>query len=629
MSTLIEFAPPGAKSQKEGLTLAGPSLFASREKRTVVLSLLLALLTIAVYNSVAHNGFINLDDNLYVLDNPNVKAGIHWASIPWALTTCEQANWHPLTWLSHALDWQLFGKNAAGHHYVSLLWHAANVVLLFLLLQTATGFTWRSLMVAALFAVHPANVESVAWVAERKNVISMFFFLLAMLAYGWYARQPSLRRYSLVPLFFALGLMGKPQVITLPCVLLLWDYWPLQRFGSWERSPSPQFVPASFRWLLLEKIPLLLLSAGDALITMHAQRNGLAVRTLGEYSLYSRAATSVISYARYVGHAFWPYHLSPSYAHPVDSIPIWQIAASCLFLLSVTTAVILARKRYLLVGWLWFLGTLVPMIGIIQVGDQAMAERYAYIPFIGLFWMVVWGAAEAAQHWHLNQRWLVVAACLSVVVLSILSRQLIGYWHDSEALWNYAIALDHDDFMAHQNLGRILLVENRTEEGIREFSIAERLHAYPISEVLRLAGFELEHGHLTDAATRCQKVLQKTQDPHHRAVAWTDLGVVNMRLNRPAEAESDFEKALQSEPGSSSAILGMGLIAFRSGNFAQGIELFSRAVSHDPTDLGYYLLATAEEKAGNDAQAQAAYARAQHLSSDMPGLLRRAHDLLY
>src|SRR5215831_1408646 len=320
----VTSAPPSAASD----------IFSSPGKRTVILSLLLFLVTLALYNPVVHNGFINLDDNLYVTDNPNVKAGLHWASLRWALFTCEQANWHPLTWLSHALDWELFGKNAGGHHYVSLLFHALNAVLLFVLLESGTGFTWQSLIVAALFAVHPANVESVAWVAERKNVLSMLFFLLAMIAYGRYARQPSIRRYTVVPLLFALGLMAKPQVITLPFVLLLWDYWPLRRISA---APGESgFAPASFGWLVLEKVPLFLLAAADAVITIHAQRVGLAVRTLTDYSLYARLENAIISYARYVGHAFWPFRLSPAYAHPGNAIPMWQIAASALFLVCVT-----------------------------------------------------------------------------------------------------------------------------------------------------------------------------------------------------------------------------------------------------------------------------------------------------
>ncbi len=629
MPTELELSPATLKSPKTEPDMAEKSLFSSPGKRTVVLSLLLFLFTLALYNSVVRNGFINLDDNLYVLDNPNVTAGLHWVSVKWALTTFEQANWHPLTWLSHALDWQLFQKNPGGHHYVSLLLHAFDAVLLFLLLQSATGFTWRSLLVAALFAVHPANVESVAWVAERKNVLSMLFFLLAMLAYGWYARRPSLRRYSLVPLLFALGLMAKPQVITLPFVLLLWDYWPLQRFGSAaERAGSPKFAPASFGWLVLEKVPLLLLAAADAVLTMHAQSAGLAVRSFSDYSLYGRLGNAVLSYACYVGHTFWPYHLSPSYPHLGDAIPVWQVVASGILLLTVSALVLVSRKRYMLVGWLWFLGTLVPMIGIVQVGDQAMADRYAYIPFIGLFWMATWGISEVASQRHIPPRWLAVPACLLVLTAAMWSHTLIGYWHDSEALWDYALTVDSRDFMAHTNRGRILVVENRPQEAIAEFEIAEGLHDYPISEVLRFAGYELRHEHPEEAAARCRKVLQNTQDPHLRAVAWTNLGVANIMLNHTSQAQENFENALQTDPKNPGAIIGMGLVAERGGDFARAADFFSRAVSIEPNDLGYFLLATALEKRGRQAEASAAFVQAQRISPDITEVVKRAHELL-
>ncbi len=613
-----------------GLRPAEKKPFSSPGKLTVICSLLLVLLTLAVYNPVVHNGFINLDDNLYVFDNPNVKAGLHWASLKWAFLTCEQANWHPLTWLSHALDWQLFKKNAGGHHYTSLLFHAVNAILLFLLFQSATGYTWRSLMVAALFAVHPVNVESVAWVAERKNVLSMMFFLLAMLAYGWYARQPSIRRYSLVPLLFALGLMAKPQVITLPFVLLLWDYWPLERFGSddstTQHTPA-RFAPASFRWLVLEKVPLFLLAAGDAVITMYAQRVGGAVRSLEDYSPYLRLANAIVCYVRYVGHALWPFHLSPSYSHP-DAIPAWHIVLSLTFLLCVTAVILFARKRYLLVGWLWFLGTLFPMIGIVQVGLQAMADRYAYISFLGLFWIATWLVAEAACEWHLNPKWLAIPACLALAVCCFLSRQLLRYWHDSEALWNYAIRLDSQDFMAHANLGRILIIENRPQEAIPQFIIAEGLHRYALDDVLFFVGYELRKGHIEDAEARCQDVLRRTQNPHLRDIALTNLGVANLRLGDLNQAKLYFNDALQVEAKSPDALLGLGLIALRKSDLKSAIDYFSRSIDARPNDLAYFFLAVAYERGGHDAEARTAFDQAQRVSPDVKDMLEWAHELL-
>lgn len=633
MPTESELWLAPTSAPKNGPGSADRGLFSSPGKRTAVLCLLLALITLCLYNSVIHNGFINLDDNVYVTDNPNVTAGLHWRTFKWALLTCEHANWHPLTWLSHTLDWQLFKKNPGGHHYTSVLFHAFDAVLLFLLFQNATGYTWRSLMVAALFAVHPSNVESVAWIAERKNVLSMMFFLLAMLAYGWYARRPSVRRYSLVPVLFALGLMAKPQVITLPCVLLLWDYWPLQRLFPPDSATDPRvtptrFAPATFRWLVLEKVPLFLLAAADALITMHAQRLGGAVRALTEYSRYARLGNSIVSYARYLSHAFWPFHLSPIYSHPGDSIPTWHILAALPFLLCLTALVWGARKRYLLAGWLWFLGTLVPMIGIVQVGNQAMAERYAYIPFIGLFWMATWLLADTATERRVNPRWLAVPACLLLAGCCLLSHRLLGYWHDSEALWSYAIQLDGQDFMAHANLGRILVAENRPDEAIPQFIIAERLHRYDPGDVLNFVGYELRKGHIDDAKSRCLEILRRTQDPHLRDAALTDLGVANLRQGDLEQAKLYFDDALQAQPDSSGAMIGLGLIAEHIGDFTSAVDYFSRAVSIEHNDLGYFLLAVSYEQGGRAEQARIAYAEAQRLSPDIKDMLQMADELL-
>ena len=603
-------------------------LFSSPRKRTVILSLLLVLATLAVYNSVVHNGFINLDDNLYVTNNLQVQQGLRWSTVKYAFTTYFQANWHPLTWLSFALDWQIFGKNAGGHHYESVLFHAFDAVLLFWLLQRTTGFTWRSLMVAAIFALHPVNVESVAWVSERKNVLSMMFFLLAMLAYGWYARQPSVRRYSLVPLLFALGLMAKPQIITLPCVLLLWDYWPLQRLGSASDSPGP-FARASWRWLVVEKLPLFALAGADALVTMRAQREGMALRTFEDYSVYSRIGNSFISYARYVAHAFWPFHLSPTYGHPANNLPAWQVVASMLLVAAVTVAVFLLRKkRYLVVGWLWFLGTMFPMIGLIQVGDQAMADRYAHIPFLGLFWMVVWGIGDMAENWGIPPKWLAVPASAALLTASVLTFHQVNYWHDSETLWDYALTINSQDFMAHANRGRILVAENRAEEAIVEFSAAQRLHRYPYSEVLRFADYELRHGHVEDAAARCREVLQETQDPQLRAIAWTNLGVASLMLNNVSEAKRNFESAVATDPNNSGAVVGLGLVAYRSGDYPGAVAIFSEAVRREPSELGYFLQALALQKSGHLAEANAAYAEAQRQSSNLNEIIRFTHLLL-
>jgi protein O-mannosyl-transferase len=589
--------------------------FSDVKRRTFILSLLLVLLTLLTYNVVAHNGFINIDDNGYVIDNQHVHAGLSWNTVKWAFTTFDCENWHPLTWLSHALDWQLFGIHAAGHHYVSALFHALNAVLLFWLLQSATGSSWKSLIVAALFAVHPVNVESVAWAAERKNVLSMFFFLLCMLAYGWYAQRPSVRRYSAVFLLFACGLMAKPQVITLPFVLLLWDYWPLYRLKSSDYNGIPtRFAKASVGWLILEKIPLLALSAADALITMRAQKK--AVNYAITYGLPARIENAVVAYARYVGHAFWPFSLSPTYPHPGQLIAGWQVATSLLFLVAVTAAVMLSGKRYLQVGWCWFLGILVPMIGIIQVGDQAMADRYAYIPFIALFWMATWGGAELVERFHVSAYRVAAVACAIVALCSALTYRQVTHWRDGETLWKYALKVKPDDFMAHSYLAALLTIENRHDEAISEYLAAEKLHNYPIVQIAMFADYELRHDHLSDAVWHAQHVLQVTDDKQSRELAFRDLGIANTKLAKMSEAQEDYENALQLDPSDPIVLIGMGVLSYRQNEYAKAADYFSRFVSVEPTDVGYCSLGTSLEKTGRKAEAEIAYAEARRLSKD-------------
>ena len=393
--------------------------------RKILLCLVLAVAVIAVYYPVHSQPFANYDDADYVFDNFHVKAGLTWTTVQWAMTTRDAANWHPVTWMSHALDTQIFGLNPAGPHDVNVLLHIVNALLLFWVLQRATGFVGRSWMVAALFALHPINVESVAWIAERKNLLSMLFFLLTLAAYRWYAERPRAGRYLVVAALFALGLMSKPQVITLPFVLLLWDYWPLQRLRSEVKGPAlakreenrrsldslrslgmtergtpdlgklatPEGIPVrSLSELIWEKVPLLGLCVASAVLTVRAQSAGGATSS---YGLVLRLENAVVSYAQYLGKAIWPSRLALFYPYPAKPYPLFEILAALLVLLVITGGVIRAsQRRYLTVGWLWFLGTLVPMIGVIQVGTQAMADRYAYLPFVGLFIMVCWLIAD-------------------------------------------------------------------------------------------------------------------------------------------------------------------------------------------------------------------------------------------
>jgi tetratricopeptide (TPR) repeat protein len=420
----------------------------------VVLSVLLAVVTVALYSPVIGHSFVVLDDREYVVANSRIHAGLSWRTIKWAFTSTEAANWHPLTWLSHAVDYQLFALNAAGHHLDSVLIHALNAALLFLLLSWATKRTGASLLVAGLFALHPINVESVAWVAERKNVLSTLFFLLAIGAYGWYARKPGWRRYLLVAGLYAAGLMAKPMVITLPFVLLLLDYWPLQRmaFGA-IRSASNTGVRLGFSKLLLEKVPLLVLSAASAWITLKAQRS--AVRTFQDLPFGLRIENAVIAYGLYLWKAFWPARLA-FYPH-AGNFATWRWNLSALVLISVTVLVFtFRRKRYLAVGWFWFLGTLIPVIGLVQVGEYAMADRYAYVPLIGIFVILAWSLADWADERKVRTVWRMIPALCALTALSFVTYRQTSYWESDYDLWSHTAEFAEDP-LTHNALGIALM----------------------------------------------------------------------------------------------------------------------------------------------------------------------------
>jgi tetratricopeptide (TPR) repeat protein len=591
---------------------------ASREKQKVILSLLLVVVILAFYNPVAHNGFVFFDDSPYIVKNPPIQNGITWQTVKWAFTTFHAGNWHPLTWLSHALDCQIFGLNPAGHHYVSLMLHAVNAVLVFLVLESATGLAWPSLLVAALFALHPLNVESVAWAAERKNVLSMFFCLLALSSYTRYARSGRTSTYIWVLLFFALGLMAKPQVIPLPFVLLLWDYWPLGRLRSDPAAAtsgqSERCRPPSL--LLFEKIPLFVLAALSAAITMVAQRSRSSVRSLEEFSLPARIESGVVSHIRYLGDTFWPAKLAPMYPHPGNSLPAWQVLSSAFVLFLVTLIVIRWRdRRYLMTGWLWFLGSLIPMIGLVQVGEQAMADRYMYLPLIGILIAVVWTAWELAAN-DVSRQWLAVPAIVVPLALGIVTHRQLGHWHDGETLWRYTLSVTQGNYMAHDNLAMVLAEQGRVDEAIAEFRAAEALHAYPAAQILSLGAYEQRNGHVDGAIEQYGKALQSTSDPAVQAAAYDQMASAYSQRKDWDRARQAYEKALSFRPTDPAALVGSGLLAQRSGDGAQAVTQLSRAIKIAPSDVGLLLLAGALRQSGRNTEAEAAYAESQKISPD-------------
>jgi tetratricopeptide (TPR) repeat protein len=594
--------------------------------------LLLFLLALIVYNPAAHNGFVSYDDPAYVTGNRHVQAGISWRTVKWAFSTTSVANWHPLTWLSHALDWQLFGAHALGHHYTSLLLHGICVVLLFLFLEGASGYAWRSLTVAALFAVHPINVESVAWVAERKNVLCTVFFLLALLAYQAYSRNPSFKRYLLVAVWFALGLMSKPMVITLPFVLLLLDYWPLKRLRGGEANLASATGPEirsrmGFWRLTLEKLPLLALSAASAIITVVAQKGDNAIKL--QYSLQSRLENVAVSYCLYIVKAVWPARLAAMYPHPIGLIPWWKVVLASAFLIGVTIVVSLRpRQHYLLVGWFWFLGTLVPVIGLVQVGDQAMADRYAYIPLIGLFIAAVWGLSDWLQLRRISSLVPAIATAIILAGLAVATSIQIGYWHDSYTLWSHALAVTHDNFIAHDNLGADLLNEGKPQEAEEQFEAAAGINPRDAFSMIDLGVCEKRLGNPEAAISRYQSALRVSTDRTLRSTAFSNLGSAYRQKGSYVLARQNYEAALNLLPDNDLALTGLGLVAQQTGDLAGAIDSYRRAAEAAPSDISYLLLAQALRKSGKTADAEAALSRAQKMSRNWDDAQRAVEGVL-
>ena len=638
------------RKKKKSIQLRDIGLSTSPQRQRLVLGLLLVVATLALYWPVNHHPFVNYDDDEYITENIHVKAGLDWTTVKWAFTTYDEANWHPLTWLSHALDFQLFQLHPAGHHDVNLLLHLLNVVLLFWVLQQATGFAGRSAMVAALFALHPINVESVAWIAERKNLLSMTFFLLALGAYRWYASNPRAGRYLAVAFLFACGLMAKPQVITLPFVLLLWDYWPLRRmFATGRPAVAETVMPArSFSWLVLEKLPLIALSAASAVVTIMAQQEAGAMSGPHWQPFPIRIENAVVSYVRYVGKAFWPSHLALVYPHPGSSLPAWQVMTAPLLLLAVSALVVAARhrRRYLLVGWLWFLGTLVPMIGLVQVGVQAMADRYAYLPFVGLFIMICWGVADASARtsgtttlsatakWADQRR--IALACISVATLATLAQvahRQIAYWDDNVTLWERTLQVTSRNWVAENNLGHAFLGKGQDEDAMTHFRSAVAINPSDADSTLNLGAYAQAHQDLPAAIERYKKVIALTQSTARlnapkRALTFRNMGLAYREMKDYADARGSFQQAVDLNPNDGESWLGLGIMAHKLGDLNTAVTAYSKALKVESLDWVYVLLARALDQSGRKDEARAAMQKASLLSQNFEQTQRVAEKVL-
>ncbi len=596
-------------------------LFASPEKRNPIICLLLAVATLALYNPVNRHPFVNYDDDRYVTQNPHVREGLTANTAKWALTSTEQANWHPLTWMSHALDCSLFRLNPAGHHFTSVLLHALNAMLLFLLLRWTTGRLGASLFVAALFALHPINVESVAWIAERKNVLCTLFFFLTLWAYGWYVQKPGWKRYLAVTGLFAAGLAAKPMVITLPFVLLLLDHWPLQRL---QRDRE---VPAKWSQLVLEKLPLFALSAASAVITVIAQKSGGSIRTTAEFSFGVRIANAIYAYAMYLWKMLWPAHLAPLYPHPGNSLPAWRVVIAGLVLIAISAAVWRRRnRRYLLVGWLWFLGTLVPVIGLVQVGEAAMADRYAYIPLIGIFVMIAFSVDEwvSAKNFGL---WSSITAAAVLVVLAVVTHRQIGYWQSNSELWTHTLAVTENNFVAEDNLGGALILAGKEEEAHQYFEAAARINSRDPMSRSNLGTYDQNHGHLQEAEANYRAAVDLTSDPGLLAATYAGLGVAQLAQGEDEKAYESLQRSLEYDPNQFRAWLGLGQLALKQGKLQEAINDFSHSVEAQPTGYGFFELGRTLAQAGRNAEALRAYEQALKISPDMSDA-RAAADLL-
>ncbi len=555
---------------------SGNSLF------ILLIYLVLAVTTIIAYEPLRHNEFVDYDDYHYITENPYVKAGITYKSVVWAFTTIHSANWHPLTWLSHMLDYELFGLNPLWHHLTNLLFHIANTLLLFWILKRATGAVWRSGFVAAAFALHPLHVESVAWAAERKDVLSSLFWMLTIAAYVWYTERRGIKRYLLIVLFFSSGLLAKPMLVTLPFVLLLLDYWPLGRF-SFSRQPKLGNTDGAgfpVARLIAEKIPLFVLAATSSVVTYIVQQSWGA---MGRLPLNFRIVNALISYVRYIGKVIYPNHLAVLYPYSYGSSLIWQLITSLLVLAVVSAGIIYTARRrgYLIAGWLWYLGTLVPVIGLVQVGEQAMADRYTYLPSIGIFIMISWGVAELAVRWRYRRIGLGILAGTVLVILLICARLQVGHWRNSFTLFEHTLAATKNNCVIHNNYGNTLQKGGQLDKAVWHIKEALRIKPQYYEAHNNLGNLYFMQGKIKQAFACWNKVLKIKPDCQTAInnLAWAKATQESPDFRNPEEAVQLALRACEltgySRPGFLDTLAASYAAA---GNFPKAIETAQRAL---------------------------------------------------
>ena len=586
------------------------------KSETLVLALVLFAGTLILYLPALNGAFVNYDDPAYVTRNARVLDGLSWSNIAWAGTATIEANWHPLTWISHMADVQMFGLNPRGHHFVSVFLHALNVLLLFFVLRRATGFIRCSAVVAALFAVHPLNVECVAWIAERKSLLSMLFLLLALVAYSWYASRRSFGRYAAVFLLFALSLAAKPMVVTLPLLLLLWDIWPLRRLDFQAKASNDR---ATILQVVIEKIPLLALSAASSWITLYAQKSGGAVGSAKALPLGMRLENAIWSYVAYIVKGIWPSGLAAFYPHPEGSLALWKVLAAGLLMIAITWLAWRFREhhRYLIVGWLWYVVAMIPMIGVVQVGRQAMADRYAYLPFIGLFIMAVWSGAELLTRLKLStvaQGAIVAAVLCGYASVTFLQ---VNYWRNSFTLFSHALQVTSHNGIAEDNLGTALMDMGRPDLAEPHFEAAVEDVPQLSTAHYNLGVLQQQQSHSDAARQEYELALQYTSDPIEAAQAHSNLGFVLLELNDPAAAIEQFTGALQINPNKQNSLLGRGMAEYRTGNLDAAANDLSRAAQMAPSAQADFWLGRALENKGQAQAATSAYKAALQIVPTM------------
>jgi tetratricopeptide (TPR) repeat protein len=558
------------------------------------ISLLLAVVVLAVYLPVRKHDFIRYDDDKYVTSNRNIQSGINEQSLRWAFTKSHESNWHPLTWISHMLDYQLFGLNAGAHHLENVFFHIINTLLLFFVLNRMTKAIWPSFFIAAVFGLHPLHVESVAWVAERKDVLSTFFWLLTMLAYISYIKKSDTKRLMLTLLLFATGLLAKPMLVTLPFVLLLLDYWPLERMqiGAANKSKNTgnddninSAGGKNVLALVREKVPFFILAIISSIVTLIVQNRGGAVQTVDELNLKMRVGNAIVAYTSYITKMLWPSKLGVLYPLDVNKLTIAKILICLLLLVSITIAVIfLSRcRKYLVSGWFWYVGTLIPVIGLVQVGDQSMADRYTYIPMTGLLIIIAWGMNDLLWKWKYRKKALLALSLCVLAAMSVKTSLQLKYWQNSETLFKHTLDVTGSNYVMENNYGNYLNeAGQQPEKAIEHLKKSIAINPESAEVHNNLANILIKLNKIDEAIAEYKLAIKCKTDfpePHHK------LAIALVKQNKIDEAIKEYYEALRLDPDNVDKLSNLGFELAQKGNYSHAVEFYNKALSIDPGNI--------------------------------------------